>query len=113
MRVLLAISAGILTIGSLRFHALFGSSVLPHMSSGEKPPASPMAIPTSIGHQPSDRFRKPDSEAEYWNWPGCQIASVSAAEPAIDRPTAALRLLSTPLVARKAGSSWVRKVSHL
>ena len=72
-----------------------------------------MAMPTSIGHQPSDRFRKPDSAPAYWNWPGCQMARVIAADPAIDRPTAAVRVLSTPLVARNAGSSWVRNVSHL
>ena len=70
MRVLLAISCRMLTIGSLRFHALFGSSVLPHMSSALKPPASPIDMLTSIGHQPSDRFRKPDSEAAYWNCSG-------------------------------------------
>ena len=32
MRVLLATSLSMLTIGSLRFHALSASSVLPHMS---------------------------------------------------------------------------------
>ena len=90
MRVLLAISLPMLTIGSLRFQALLGSSVGPHMSLALKPPASPIEMFTSIGHQPSERFRKPDSDAAYGNCSGCQIARVSAAEPAIDRPTAAL-----------------------
>src|SRR6218665_345522 len=101
MRVLLLTSVGMLTIGSLRFQALFGSSVLPHMSSGEKPPASPIAMPTNIGHQPSDRFRKPDSDAAYGNCSGCQMASVSEADPAIDRPTAALPVGFTDLLAAR------------
>ena len=65
MRVPLATSLSMLTIGSLRFHA--GSLDGPHMSSDLKPPASPIDRPTSIGHQPSDRFRKPDSDAAYGN----------------------------------------------
>ncbi len=62
MRVLLATSVGMLTIGSLRFQPLFGSSVLPHMSSALKPPASPMEMLIRNGHQPSEGFRKPDIE---------------------------------------------------
>ena len=48
------------------------------------------------------------------NCAGCQVARFSADEPAIDRPTAALPVGLTALLAcRYAGSSWVRKVSHL
>src|ERR1700710_744258 len=61
MRVPLATSVPMLTIGSLRFHA--GSLDGPHMSFDLKPPASPIEVLTSDGHQPSERFRKPDSEA--------------------------------------------------
>src|ERR1700730_1279873 len=60
-RVLLATSLLMLTIGSLRFHA--GSLDGPHMSSDLYPPASFIDMPTSVGHQPSDRFRNPDREA--------------------------------------------------
>ena len=42
------------------------------------------------------------------------MANVSALEPAIDRPTAAVRLESTPLLAaRYAGSSREMNDSHL
>ena len=48
------------------------------------------------------------------NCSGCQIARVSEAEPAIDRPTAALPVGLMPrLACNHCGSSWVRKVSHL
>ena len=60
MRVLLATSWLMLTIGSLRFHA--GSEDGPHMLSALKPPASFIASPISMGHQPSDGLRNPDSD---------------------------------------------------
>ncbi len=48
------------------------------------------------------------------NWSGWYAARIRADEPAIDRPTAALPVgLTCLLLARYAGSSLVRKVSHL
>jgi len=61
-----------LTIGSLRCQA--GSDDGPHMLVALKPPASFIASPISVGHQPSDGLRKPDSDAAYLYWSGCQIA---------------------------------------
>jgi hypothetical protein len=40
------------------------------MSLDLKPPASPIDVLTSIGHQPSERFRKPDSDPAYGNCSG-------------------------------------------
>ncbi len=48
------------------------------------------------------------------NCSGCQVARVSAALPDMDSPTTALPVGDCPrLAASHAGSSWVRKVSHL
>lgn len=61
MRVLFWTSRGICSIGSLRFHA--GSLVGPHMLVALNPPASFIARPIKVGHQPSDGLRKPDRDA--------------------------------------------------
>src|SRR5689334_25422957 len=101
-----------LTIGSLRRQA--GSLVGPHMFVALKPPASFIDSPMSVGHKPCEGLRKPDNELAKMNCAGCQIASVSAAPPAIESPTTALPVGAMPrLAASQAGSSWVRKVSHL
>src|ERR1700722_20530641 len=67
-RVLLAPSRGICTIGSLRCQA--GSLDGPHIAVALKPPESFIAMPISIGHQPSDGLRKPDSDAASTNSSG-------------------------------------------
>ena len=73
-----------------------------------------MATLIRIGHSPTEGFRNPDSDAAKRNWVGCQIASVSAGPPDMDRPTTALPVGSTPLLAfNQAGNSRVRNVSHL
>src|SRR3569833_1441992 len=101
-----------LTIGSLRCQA--GSLVGPHMSEDRYPPPSFIARPISVGHKPRDGLRNPDSELAKMNCWGCQIARVSAALPDIERPTTALLIgVSALSTASQAGSSWVRKVSHL
>ena len=67
-----------------------------------------------VGHNPCDGFRKPDREAAKMNWLGCQTARFNAAPPDIDMPTAASPFGSMLLLlANQAGSSSVRKVSHL
>src|ERR1700758_1246811 len=68
MRVLLATRRGICTIGSLRCQA--GSLDGPHIAVALKPPASFIAIPISIGHQPSAGLRKPDSDPAKGNLSG-------------------------------------------
>src|SRR5262245_13889559 len=60
MRVLFWTSRGICTIASLRRHA--GSLDGPHMLVALKPPELFIAMPTSVGHQPSDGFRNPDND---------------------------------------------------
>src|SRR5687767_10454072 len=101
-----------LTVGSLRRHA--GSLVVPHMSVALNPPASFIAKPIMVGHNPCEGLRNPDREPAKMNCAGCQIASVSAAPPAIESPTTALPVGAMPrLAASQPGSSWVRNVSHL
>src|SRR5690242_803294 len=101
-----------LTIGSLRRQAM--SDVGPHMFVALYPPASFIETPISVGHKPIDGLRYPDNELAKMNCVGCQMARVNAALPDIDSPTTALPVGACALFAAShAGSSCVRKVSHL
>ena len=60
MRVPLPTSLPTLTVGLLRCQA--GPPPGPHIAIALKPPACFIAKPTSMGHIPLGRFKKPDSD---------------------------------------------------